>query len=537
MGDVILQGNQEQTAPIGDDIAATDAGATSAIGDVFLFTLVMVGVFALFAGQQRGLADGDTSWHIAAGRWIWENGAVPSVDPFSFSAKGRAWTAHEWLIEIPLYWAYRLAGWSGSLALAGAALAGMMAIIANYLRRWFPPVRVALVATILIAGLAAFMLARPHVFAWLLLSLWVIQLLRAREAGRVPHWTNVLIIALWANLHASFLMGLVIAAALGLEALIEAKAEDRRAVFTGWLTFGLLAGLAGLATPSGIQTYLFPLQVSSMKALTEIGEWQHTSFATFSLFQAILLGGMFLLLVKPVRVPVIRLLLMLFLLYLALKHIRHQAVFLIVSVLILAEPIARSFALGAALPMDSIWRAIRSRAKELAPLLGMAALLLGGAVVARLLIPVKRDNIETYPASAIAALPAGFRTENGLNEYSFGGPLILARVPVFVDGRADMYGDSFTIDYTDIVNKGNLSKWRAANAKWKFAWTMLPPDKPLVRWLDKQPDWQRFYADKWAVIHVTRAKAQALGLKPLLVPAPGKSRSPAPKSADKATTG
>jgi hypothetical protein len=497
--------------------------------DIFLLSLLALAVFSLFVTQQAVLRDGDTSWHIAAGRWIWENAAVPAVDPFSFSAKGRAWTAHEWLIEIPIYWAHRVAGWHGLLALAGVALAGMTTIIALYLRRWFSPRYTTIIVMVLIAALNMFMLARPHVFAWFLLSWWVVLLLRAREEHRVPHWSSALIIMLWANLHASFLMGLAIAGAMGLEALIEAKPDHRRAVFLDWLKFGALAGLAGLATPSGIQTYLFPLQVSAMKALAVIGEWTPTSFATFSIFQGVLLGGLFLLLVKPVRIPVIRLLLMLGLLYLALKHIRHQAVFMIVSVLILAEPIARSFAPGAALPMAGAWPGIRSRIRELAPLLTVAALMLCGAVVARLAVPVTRDDMSTYPGAAIAALPSGLRTEHGFNEYSFGGPLILAGIPVFIDGRADMYGDEFSLDYGQIANKGNLGKWRTANAKWKFAWTMLPPDRPLVRWLDKQPDWQRYYADKWAVIHVTRAKAQALGLKALPVPAPGTSRSPARK--------
>ena len=44
--------------------------------------------------------DGDVSWHIAAGRWIFQHGRIPTTDPFSFSAAGHPWIATEWLAEV-----------------------------------------------------------------------------------------------------------------------------------------------------------------------------------------------------------------------------------------------------------------------------------------------------------------------------------------------------------------------------------------------------------------------------------------------------
>jgi hypothetical protein len=70
-----------------DETAPATASPDTAVGDIFLITLLALGVFALFASQQGGLSDGDTSWHVGAGRWIWEHGTVPSVDPFSFQPR------------------------------------------------------------------------------------------------------------------------------------------------------------------------------------------------------------------------------------------------------------------------------------------------------------------------------------------------------------------------------------------------------------------------------------------------------------------
>jgi hypothetical protein len=64
-----------------------------------------------------------------------------------------------------------------------------------------------------------------------------------------------------------------------------------------------------------------------------------------------------------------------------------------------------------------------------------------------------------------------------------------------------MYGDDFTARYYKI-SKGDVRGWREADARWKFGWTILPPDNALVAVLDKEPGWRRLYADKWAVIHI-----------------------------------
>ena len=65
-----------------------------------------------------------------------------------------------------------------------------------------------------------------------------------------------------------------------------------------------------------------------------------------------------------------------------------------------------------------------------------------------------------------------------------------------------MYGDAFTADYVKIAH-GDVARWKAAEERWKFGWTILPPDNALVKILDREPGWRRAYTDKWAVIHVS----------------------------------
>ena len=137
----------------------------------------------------------------------------------------------------------------------------------------------------------------------------------------------------------------------------------------------------------------------------------------------------------------------------------------------------------------------------------MGLLLFVGTATYRLATPFERPDSRGVPITALRHLPAGLREKAVFNEYSFGGLLAFDGIAPFIDGRSDMYGDTFTTDYFKIAN-GDALRWKAAEAKWKFAWTILPPDTPLVKILDHEPGWRRIYADEWAVIHVhDRARA------------------------------
>src|SRR5258708_10552245 len=87
-------------------------------------SLVGAGVYVLLLTLgQRLLNDPDSYSHIAVGRWIMANGAMPASDPFSFSMHGAPWITFEWLSEVIYAAAYALSSWAGVVALAAAAIA------------------------------------------------------------------------------------------------------------------------------------------------------------------------------------------------------------------------------------------------------------------------------------------------------------------------------------------------------------------------------------------------------------------------------
>lgn len=493
-------------------------------GDLFLVIVATFAAFAFALVMSSALADGDTGWHIGAGRWILEHGQVPRTDPFSFTAAGQPWMAHEWLSEVAMAAAWYAAGWRGIMLLFGAAAAALYAMLALHLRKWMTPGAAALTLLFVSAALLPAYLARPHMLALPLLAGWMLLMIHARERDRAPSpWLGLLMLV-WVNAHASFILGIAIAGAFGLEALIDAPRERRWTVARGWLVFGAVLLVAGLCNPAGFHAYEYPVYVSRLELLKYISEWNPASFGEISIFEIVLLSTLFFLLVRPVRVPVIRLLMLLGFLHLALEHIRQLAVLAVVTPILLAEPLGRSWACGAPRPRPALLPAIRAAQAEWRPLLATALLLFVGAIAVRLAVPFDRPDSRGVPQAVLRALPPELRTQPVFNEYSFGGLLVLEGIRPFIDGRSDMYGDAFTTDYFE-MSRGDIARWRRADARWRFAWTILPPDNPLAAQLDKEPGWRRIHADKWAVIHVADAR-RAHELRP----APDSDRSGSPVS-------
>jgi hypothetical protein len=91
-----------------------------------------------------------------------------------------------------------------------------------------------------------------------------------------------------------------------------------------------------------------------------------------------------------------------------------------------------------------------------------------------------------------------------LNDYAFGGYLIFAGIPTFIDGRGELYGGQFIVRYNRDVSLADLRDFLALLDEYKFGATLLAPDTPAVALLDRLPDWQRVYSDDVAVVHKRR---------------------------------
>ncbi|MFN3585055.1 hypothetical protein [Phenylobacterium sp.] len=472
-------------------------------------------VFAILAFHPALLNDGDTYWHLAAGGWMLDHGRLLDRDVFSATVTGQPWIPLEWLSEVAMAGAYRLGGWTGVILLFAAAGAALVGLVGSRLSRVLPATGTAATLALLFLLAAPSLLARPHLLALPLLAGWTLALLRARDEDRAPPlWLPLLMVA-WANLHGSYLFGLLLFGVFGLEALIAGRATPLK-VIGAWAPAGLLTLAAAFATPHGLDGVLHPLALTRMRSLPMITEWRPVDFSTFGPVEAALLVTLLVCLLKGVRVPVVRLLLLLFVLHMTLEHQRHQAVLAVLGPLLLAEPLAEAYG--------------RAGGRAVLGPRGLVAAALAFAVVAgvRIALPAQRPDGLNTPVTALTHLPPELAQRPVLNTYGFGGWLMLTGHRPFIDGRADMYGDAFMQRY-DAITRGNQQALSQALERYGVDWTLLRPDEALVPILDVRPGWRRLYADRWAVLHVREAAlATPWSLERDLI------ARPAPTSADRA---
>jgi len=473
-------------------------------------------VMAVAAFSARVFMDGDTNWHVAAGRWILTHLSIPQTDPFSYTAVGRPWIAHEWLSEVLMASAYLLGGWAGVVLLIGLAAGLAFWLIAAELRLWMGPVGQVIGLALCFTCLEPFLYARPHIIATPLLVFWTRSLLAARRAGRAPRLELALLMAVWANLHASFIFGLAIIGPFALEALIQQPNKLKTVI--DWGVFGAIAGALALATPHGFDGIIFPFMVMTMKVLPSILEWRGASFGEPSLFEGALLITLFFGLWRGVRAPFFRVILLLGLLYMALQHVRQQAVLAVLAPLLLAEPFGHAIypnRLGPRLTPPVGWRP-NWRVPSV-PIAAALALFAAVVVGVRLAYPLVRRDNANVPVTAMTKVPAQLLAQPVFNEYAFGGYLIFKGVKVYMDGRADMYGDAAVQKYLAVAG-GAQPDVDQVFKRWNIGWAIISPRDGLVSVLEKRPGWRKLYGDPFAVVFVRNDALQPAQAKPGAAP-------------------
>ena len=441
--------------------------------------------FALAAFSPGLLNDGDTYWHIRAGEWMLAHRAVLRSDVFSYTMAGAPWHTQEWLAEILMALAWKAGGWQVIHLVFAACTALTAGLVGYFVRKRLDLVPAVLTVVLGLSCVSGSLLARPHLLTLPLLAIWTCGLVAAREQNKTPSLWLLLVMPLWANLHGSFAFGLALAGVFAVEALVEAA--DRKKAAMDWGLFLLAGAVTSMATPFGIHTLIFPFQLAAMQGIGNIGEWQASEFSHITPFALGLLTSLFVLGSGKVKVPPIRLLLFLGLIWLALSHARHQMLLGVTAPILLAPYLAMS------------WPA---KSESSRPLFGMlAALALVALVATRLLIPVVRGDDGRSPISALAHVPAAIRATHVMNDYSFGGYLIWMGEKPFIDSRADLYGGSFLQNYGAMLSP-DPNALRAGLNRYQVGWTIFARTTPMARLMDTMPGWRRLYSDNTATVHV-----------------------------------
>jgi hypothetical protein len=182
---------------------------------------VAAGAFALAVGLPAG--DADMWWHLASGRWMVERGEGLRVDVFSSTATGEPYALGEWLGDVALYGAYAAAGWTG-VATARAALVALAAFAVTRLALRSAPARAAIPVAMLALLLSKPLWTdRPQLCTLALFPLVLELCFAARASSRAALVATVPVIALWANVHSGYALGIAALWVFALEAVLERR--------------------------------------------------------------------------------------------------------------------------------------------------------------------------------------------------------------------------------------------------------------------------------------------------------------------------
>jgi hypothetical protein len=478
--------------------------------ELFQTRRVFVAILALglFTMAARSVTDPDVWWHLRTGQLIVQTHAIFHTDPYSFTRFGQPWVDHEWLSQILIFGVYRLAGWGGLIVGFGAVTAAAFLVV--FLRCPGRPYVAGVITLLGAFASAPSWGVRPQMLTLLLASVLLLILERSYERPKLLWWTPALML-LWVNLHAGYALG------IGLMALfLVGDALDVAFGFKGGpaprprfraLAFAILVCLAVVPlNPYGAAMYGYPLATLRSRAMQSyIGEWLSPDFHQPRYWPALamILATVALPALSPRRLRPREILLLSVTTYAALRSVRHIPIYALIAI-----PILNAMVL-AWLQESRIANGVKKKQTPMTPAKSLLnAVLLAGFLVflvARVRYVTHRQadaEANELPAVAVSFIAAQRPPAPMLNHYNWGGYFIWRLYPeyrVYIDGRADLYGDAFMDDLaTTYYLRGD--SWRSLFEKWGIRTVVLPPDAPLVTALRALPDWQTMYCDSQAVV-------------------------------------
>lgn len=459
---------------------------------------------ALFGICSSAIASADTWWHLATGRWIVEHHAVPHTDPFSYATVGKPWVAHEYLTDILMFFLYRAGGFIALATANALLLASAFAIVALSSRapRWLAYAAALFAA---FAARPAFAL-RPQSIS-LVFGAAFLWLIRRSLQDHQPKWLIALpcLMLLWVQLHAGYLLGLIFLGLLLAAEIMDWLCKRSATRPREWLPL-IAASVACVVVvplnPNGFTMLTFPFFVMRMKINQTILEWQAPNLHDPHLyaFLGLVLATFVAMLLSRDRYRPGQFLIYAVLLAAALKSARNIPVFCLVAPLLLADHLWLPQSAHALPRLTS-----RVRVVTATVLLAIAAYFCAHAAADGLAFQAMAEKNQ-YPREAVSYLAEHHVPKNVLNDYTFGGYLIWRLYPeyqVYVDGRADLYGDDFLLNYVAIYN-GERSPQPFLDTT-RIDTVILAPSAgltPLMRLLTAQGSWRLVYEDVHAVIFV-----------------------------------
>jgi len=465
------------------------------IGGIFLSILLL---------SIAPISDPDIWWHLATGKYILESGQIPRTDIFSHTVPGKEWVDHEWLSQVVFYQVYLWGGFAGVVLLKTAAV--LVTFLFLFKRASLHTGKAATILTILTVILVSkdAWLERPMVFTFMLTSIFLYVL---DQRGRKGPWTLPVLTLLWANLHGGFIVGILVIFIYAMGAALE-RGKELSAVLAASI-------LASLVNPYTYRTLLYPLQYAHDTVHTQfILEWQSPHFHTFSMYEALILLT-FVALALRKGISMTDLTLLIVFTHLSLFAVRNISIYGLVC-----APIIVKYLESGVKDVFHDRRLDSWADKDLAAALKDRALpgFIYTLVALSFILflysyfqgpnPMGVSPSPLFPQGAVEYILEEHPQGQLYNHYGWGGYCIWTLYPeyrVFIDGRADMYGD-FIYEYMKVhrLKEG----WKETLDGYNVSLILIPRGSPLDTLLEDSTGWDSVYEDATAVVYTRGIRSE-----------------------------
>jgi len=511
------------------------------VGDIIFIFFLQI---PLFLRPSFLFGDGSTGWHLVAGDFILQTHQIPYHDLFSYTHPDAPWVAYEWLSDLLMAFAVKLGGLNLLAVCCGCSIGWLLILLYGRCRKEGAHVLLALLLVVIgTLVTAVHWLARPHLFTFFGIYLFTTRLedYYRGEIGKLQLLIPLtLFMLLWVNTHPAFLFGFALMGIYLFSSLVVSwfqffgsgapvapgmeKISNHRRERVKWIALSMVAcGAATLVNPYGTHLYSYIAQyLKGNSVLAATDEFLSPVFhGTLQPVCLELLFGAFIvgLAMGVNRLTLPRLLTCLAFGHLVLSAVRNMPLYAIVILpaisLLLAKVAWPSFAGSSQLVAK--WRAgsrgfdenesmCNSHIWPMAIFVFLSiASLNGGKLFGADVISCSWGH-KDKPSATLEYLSkeeAAKRLDpnHGFNYDNWGGYIrYRLGTRVFIDDRADFYGENFYTRYSviSLVQPG----WKKLLDEYKVQWILMPKNSRLGAALADEPDWHKASSDDASALFV-----------------------------------
>jgi len=405
---------------------------------LFIFIiLISISIFLFSFGS-------DFFWHLKIGEYISIHKKIPMTDLFSWygTQNHLTWISHEWLFEVFIYQIFHLGKEFGVFLYVLGMIVLISVVLWKQNEKIFikHPLKTILWATLGMLVFANKTLPRPHLISYFLfaLSIYLAYDTLQNENSKKIYFAPF-ISFLWSNFHggSSNLSYIVYATFLFLSILpftknnINIKKEQRKKYLYALCT----SIFCIIINPHGIKMLLYPyLNMTYREMIQCIEEWQRLSLSSIDgiFYFLFILGILFIIFRSKKNHQIVDITLLFLFMFLGMKSTRFMPYFFIVSTAIIPK----------------YWKVEKLEIK-LFPIFIFLLFIIPSFYLTIYRPPefnLVQDEMIEY-----------LKKENHIlyNSYELGGYLIYKEIPVFIDGRADLYIDTILCDVCQIEQGKN----------------------------------------------------------------------------------